>query len=173
MKGGLGGRLETVDLVWSGCVHRAGRGFQRCDREGGQSRLSTVSPIVPARPARVQGPGGFTLVRHAWVGGRPRHAGEPVEAVAAEHLVRTSCCWPVSGLRRCTCSAIVAGSVQLSCDGQIVRVHPIRHDRAKEHGAFATPNGRPRHRQDAPAGAGVKVTPLRGRPTGRALTPTP
>ena len=47
---------------------------------------------------------------------------------------------------------IVAGSVQLSCDGHIVRVHPIRHDRAKEHGAFATPNGRPRHRQDAPAG---------------------
>ena len=68
---------------------------------------------------------------------------------------------------------IVAGSVQLSCDSQIVRVHPIRHDRAKEHGAFATPNGRPRHRQDAPAGAGVKAMPLRGRPTGRALTPTP
>jgi transposase InsO family protein len=68
---------------------------------------------------------------------------------------------------------VVAGSVQLSCDGQIVRVHPIRHDRAKEHGAFATPNGRPRHRQDAPAGVGVKATPLRGRPTGRALTPTP
>lgn len=68
---------------------------------------------------------------------------------------------------------IVAGSVQLSCDGQIVRVHPIRHDRAKEHGAFATPNGRPRQRQDAPAGAGVKATPLRGRPAGRALTPTP
>jgi Integrase core domain/Mu transposase, C-terminal domain len=59
---------------------------------------------------------------------------------------------------------VVAGSVQLSCDGHIVRVHPIRHDRAKEHGAFATPNGRPRHPQDAPAGAGVKATPLRGRP---------
>ena len=68
---------------------------------------------------------------------------------------------------------LVAGSVQLSIDGQIVRVHPIRHDRAKEHGAFATPNGRPRHHQDAPAGAGVKATPLRGRPTGRALTPAP
>jgi hypothetical protein len=68
---------------------------------------------------------------------------------------------------------VVAGSVQLSCDGQIVRVHPIRHDRAKEHGGFATPNGRPRHRQDAPAGVGVKAKPLRGRPTGRALTPTP
>jgi transposase InsO family protein len=56
---------------------------------------------------------------------------------------------------------IVAGSVQLSCDGRIVRVHPIRHDRAKEHGAFATPNGRPRQPHDAPAGAGVKATPLR------------
>ena len=69
--------------------------------------------------------------------------------------------------------AIVAGSVQISADGQIVRVHPIRHNRSKEHGAFATPNGRPRQPKDAPAGAGVKATPLRGRPTGRALTPTP
>jgi transposase InsO family protein len=69
--------------------------------------------------------------------------------------------------------SIVAGSVQVACDGQIVRVHPIRHDRLKEHGAFATPNGRPRHREDAPAGAGGKATPLRGRPAGRALTPTP
>lgn len=39
---------------------------------------------------------------------------------------------------------LVAGSVQLSVDGKIVRVHPARHDPAKEHGAFATPNGRPR-----------------------------
>jgi hypothetical protein len=78
-----------------------------------------------------------------------------------------------NGLRGRTAQVcIVAGSVQLSCDGHIVRVHPIRHDRAKEHGAFATPNGRPRQPQDAPAGAGVNATPLRGRPTGRALTPT-
>jgi transposase InsO family protein len=39
---------------------------------------------------------------------------------------------------------IVGASVQLSVDGKVIRVHPIRHDRAKEHGAFATPNGRPR-----------------------------
>jgi transposase InsO family protein len=70
--------------------------------------------------------------------------------------------------------AIVASSVQLAYQGTIVRVHPIRHDRAKEHGAFATPHGRPRQpRQDAPVGAGLKAKPLRGRPTGRALTPAP
>jgi hypothetical protein len=40
--------------------------------------------------------------------------------------------------------ALVAGSVQLSVDGHVVRVHAARHDPAKEHGAFATPNGRPR-----------------------------
>ena len=45
--------------------------------------------------------------------------------------------------------AIVAGSVQLSIDGAVIRVHPIRHDRAKEHGAFSTPNGRPRNRRGA------------------------
>jgi hypothetical protein len=34
---------------------------------------------------------------------------------------------------------IVAGSVPLSCDGHILRVHPIRHHRAKEHGSGAEP----------------------------------
>jgi Mu transposase, C-terminal domain len=72
---------------------------------------------------------------------------------------------------------VVAGSVQLSCDGHIVRVHPIRHDRAKEHGAFATPNGRPRHRQDAPTGCAGRRR-RQGHAAarsacGRALTPTP
>ena len=58
---------KTVDLVWSGCVHRVGRGFRRCDRERGQSRLSTVSPIVPARPARVHGPGGRVQAPQSYV----------------------------------------------------------------------------------------------------------
>ncbi|HEX5522202.1 MAG TPA: IS481 family transposase [Pedococcus sp.] len=69
--------------------------------------------------------------------------------------------------------SVVADSVQLAFKGAVVRVHPIRHDRAKEHGAYATPNGRPRKpRQDAPDGVGVKAEPLRGR-LRRALTPTP
>jgi hypothetical protein len=34
--------------------------------------------------------------------------------------------------------------VQLAVAGRVIKVHPIRHDRAKEHGAFATPKGRPR-----------------------------
>jgi hypothetical protein len=45
--------------------------------------------------------------------------------------------------------AIVGASVQLSVDGKVVRVHPIRHDSAKEHSAFATPNGRPHKTKSA------------------------
>jgi transposase InsO family protein len=51
--------------------------------------------------------------------------------------------------RRQVTVTLVAGSVQLSVDGKLVRVHPARHDPAKEHGAFATPNGRPRNRPGA------------------------
>lgn len=40
--------------------------------------------------------------------------------------------------------SIVAGSVQIACAGSIVKTHAIRHDRAKEHGAYANPHGRPR-----------------------------
>jgi hypothetical protein len=39
--------------------------------------------------------------------------------------------------------AIVANSVQISSEGRVVKVHAIRHDRQKEHGAFSRPNGRP------------------------------
>jgi len=42
--------------------------------------------------------------------------------------------------------SIVAGSVQLAKDGKLIRVHPIRHDRSRELGAFANPKGRPRHK---------------------------
>ena len=50
--------------------------------------------------------------------------------------------------------AIVAGSVQISENGKVIRVHQIRHDRSKEHGAFATPNGRPRIKK-SPDGFGL------------------
>jgi hypothetical protein len=46
---------------------------------------------------------------------------------------------------------IVAGPVQLSKDGKVIRIHPIRHDRAKELGAFANPKGRPAVRTPPPA----------------------
>jgi transposase InsO family protein len=45
--------------------------------------------------------------------------------------------------------SIVGASVQLSRDGKVIRVHPIRHDRSRELGAFANPKGRPRRKNSA------------------------
>lgn len=39
--------------------------------------------------------------------------------------------------------AIVGDTVEISAAGEILRVHPIRHDRSREHGAFANAGGRP------------------------------
>jgi transposase InsO family protein len=39
--------------------------------------------------------------------------------------------------------ALVQDTVQIWGDGTLLRTHPIRHDRRKEHGAFANPSGRP------------------------------
>jgi transposase InsO family protein len=40
--------------------------------------------------------------------------------------------------------AVVGATVEISLNGQVLRTHPARHDPAKEHGAYATPGGRPR-----------------------------
>jgi transposase InsO family protein len=39
--------------------------------------------------------------------------------------------------------AVVAGTVELSIGTELIRVHPIKHDRTREHGALANPGGRP------------------------------
>jgi transposase InsO family protein len=39
--------------------------------------------------------------------------------------------------------AVVGGTVELSIGEELIRVHPIKHDRTREHGALANPGGRP------------------------------
>ena len=39
---------------------------------------------------------------------------------------------------------LAGDTVEIWAAGTLIRVHPARHDREKEHGAFATPKGRPR-----------------------------
>ena len=46
--------------------------------------------------------------------------------------------------------SVVGDTVQISIKGRLVRTHPAVHDRSKEHGAFATPTGRPRRLNAAP-----------------------
>lgn len=47
-------------------------------------------------------------------------------------------------IRRQIQVAIVGETVELFIGEQLIRTHPIRHDRTREHGALANPGGRPR-----------------------------
>ncbi|MFN2593433.1 MAG: IS481 family transposase, partial [Actinomycetota bacterium] len=40
--------------------------------------------------------------------------------------------------------SLVGDTVQISLDGALLRTHRARHDRSKEFGALAQPNGKPR-----------------------------
>jgi len=40
--------------------------------------------------------------------------------------------------------AVVGETIEISIGSELIRTHPIRHDRTREHGALANPGGRPR-----------------------------
>lgn len=94
------------------------------------------APRAPvARRAR-DATAGVTVTRLADAAGAVSFAGTPYAA----------------GRRRARTAidvSIAAGPVQLSKDGQVIRVHPIRRDRSRELGAFANPKGRPRRKNSA------------------------
>lgn len=50
--------------------------------------------------------------------------------------------------RRSVQVAVVNGTIEISIGEELLKVHPIRHDRTREHGALANPTGRP-HRINA------------------------
>ena len=79
---------------------------------------------------------GLTVTRLADAAGVVSFAGTPYAAGRR---------WARTAIDVC----IVAASVQLSKDGHLIRVHPIRHDRSRELGAFANPKGRPRRKNSA------------------------
>jgi hypothetical protein len=129
--------------------------FRLADRSitADDSAAAAPAPVTAAAPARrpagvsrwVTGNGKISL------GGFSYHAGASYAAgvvsfagtpyAAGRQWARTAIDVP-----------IVAASVQLSKDGQVIRVHPTRHDRARELGAFANPKGRPRRKNSATGG---------------------
>jgi hypothetical protein len=75
----------------------------------------------------------------------PLEVAEPAETSAPEPALALG---RPAGLLAITRRVADSGRISLAgvryLAGRVIKVHPIRHDRAKEHGAFATPNGRPR-----------------------------
>ena len=113
-----------VELVYKGVVIATHAQRRRPD--------DPTPTTAASRPGRVRAAtSGVSVKRIADAGGTVSFAGASYRAGRS---------WARSTID----VAIVGASVQLSVDGKLIRVHPIRHDPAKEHGAYATPNGRPR-----------------------------
>jgi hypothetical protein len=118
-----------VDILHAGVV--VATHAQRL-REDQADRAPRAQAARRARDATA----GLTVTRLADSAGVVSFAGTPCQA--GRMWARTPIDVP-----------IVAGSVQLSKDGKLIRVHPIRHDRTREPGAFANPKGRPRRKNSA------------------------
>lgn len=120
-----------VDVVYKGTLIATHAERRRPDDKGRRA-TPRAATVRRARPA-TSGP---AVTRLADAGGNVSFAGATYRA--GRRFARQS-----------IDVAIVGGSVQLAFQGEVIRVHPIRHDRAKEHGAYATPNGRPRRPKTA------------------------
>jgi transposase InsO family protein len=149
---------EPVEVVcWNGLVEilHAGVLVATHPRRRRPDAESTGRPArQPATQRRARRPsGGPSVVRVADRNGAVSFAGA---------LYRAGRAWA----RRSIEVSLVAGSVQLACDGQVIRVHAARHDPAKEHGAFATPHGRPRKPKPATQADHVAQLPESLRRTG-------
>jgi len=133
------------DLRW-----RAGRGRGR-RRLGGhparRGRGRHARPAAARGPRRpgAAGPGGAEGPGRDCRADRTRLANNTGVVTFADKTYPAGRHWAHASID----VTIVAGSVQPSKDGQVIRVHPIRHDRAKELGAFANPQGRPRRKNSA------------------------
>jgi hypothetical protein len=103
-------------------------------RPGTQPAIRRAPAARPPRPAT----SGVTVTRIADPGGTVSFAGAGYYAG-----------WAYRGQQ--VQVSLVGDTVQLAVAGRVIKVHPIRHDRAKEHGAFATPNGRPRRQSPSVA----------------------
>jgi hypothetical protein len=118
-----------VDILHAGVV--VATHAQRL-REDQADRVPRARVARKARDATA----GLTVTRLADGGGSVSFAGT---------LYRAGRMWAHTAIE----VSIVAGSVQLAKDGKLIRVHPIRHDRSRELGAFANPHGRPRRKNSA------------------------
>ena len=96
---------------------------------------ASLRPRPPRpRPTRPQ-TAGVPVMRKVGTGGEISFAGTSYRVGNAHRLEEV-------GVR------LVGDTVEISQDGRLIKTHAARHDRSKEHGAFATPGGRP-HRRNA------------------------
>lgn len=128
---------ETVDIVCGDALveifHRGVLVVSHVARHQAGARIVNRQPVnaMARRPRPRTGDTTAMVTRLVDGGGSVSFAGAAYKAGRAF-------------ARRSVEVGVIDGQVVIRADGETVRTHPIRHDRSKEHGALANPNGRPR-----------------------------
>jgi transposase InsO family protein len=126
---------ETVDVsVDDGVVSVSHRGVlvqTHAQRHRPDKELAALQRKPKARVVRPRQPTvGQSVTRKVDISGSISFAGHAYR-VGKPHA------------RRQVQVAVVGEVVEISAGGQVLKTHPIRHDRSREHGAFANAGGRP------------------------------
>ena len=126
---------ETVDVsVANGLVslhHRDVLVATHAQRHRPAKETAALARAVkPKRPRPRQATVGQSVTRKVDSSGGVSFAGHNYK-VGKQHA------------RRQVQVAIVGDTVEISAGGEVLKVHPIRHDRSRENGAFANAGGRP------------------------------
>jgi hypothetical protein len=134
---------ETVEIVCGDALveifHRGVLITSHVARHQAGVKIVKRKPFNPVPPRRRGQPGHSTATVTRLV-----DAGGALSFAGASYKVGRQFA------RRSVQVAVNDGRVEIRCDGELIRTHPIRHDPSKEHGALANPAGRPR-KQARPA----------------------
>ena len=150
---GRSGKISLCGFPYYAGSYLAGETVSVAVTEGGLVEISHRGVLIAARARRH--PPSADPVRELRSRARPRpqSAGRPVlRKVDPTGYVSFAGTGYFVGSRRRGEQVevhLVGESVQISRAGELIRTHAIKHDRSKEHGAFATPGGRPRRRNAA------------------------
>lgn len=122
------------------------------ESKDGQLFITHNDVLVATHPRRHRAEDDDRMDRRAKHASRPTHGGEVMRQVDSSgnisfagtaYRVGNHHKGAVVGVR------VVADTVQITLDGKLHRTHPGRHDRSREFGALAQPNGKPRRKSAA------------------------
>lgn len=124
----------------------------RVESKDGHLFITHNGVLVGHHPKRHRDEDDERMDRRAKVASRPTHGGEVMRLVDSSgsisfagtpYRVGNHYKGRLVGVR------VVADTVQITLDGKLHRTHPSRHDRSREFGALAQPNGKPRRNRVA------------------------
>jgi transposase InsO family protein len=151
---GQNGRISLFSFPYHVGAYLAGETVEVTVSEDGLVEISHGDTVVAAHARRHSvDKEPATLRRPKAQPRQPKLAGVPVIRLTDSHgivsFAGTSYRVGSRFARKQVEVRVTGDTVQILCDGKLVRTHPARHDRQKEFGAFANPGGRPQRKNSA------------------------